>query len=174
MLAKPLIVLQSIPLKIFDLSDIAKMFAEHTENNDLLLLSGNVGSGKTEFARHVIKAKAMQEGLNIEVVSSPTFSLIQSYEFDFCKISHIDLYRISSEEELFELGIPDIFDSQITILEWPEILETKDLSRYVNIKIEETKKLTQYRRMKIAFYGQRWNDLFCALQVSRYFNIEKI
>ena len=170
MLAEPFIVLQSFKLELFDLSDIAKIFAESIKNSDLLLLSGKVGAGKTEFARLIIKAKATKENLGIDEVSSPTFSLTHSYEFRCCKISHIDLYRVNSEVELFELGIPDVFDSQITLLEWPEILETKSLSRYVSIKIQETKELKEFRDVKVAFFGHGWDDLIEALICSRYFN----
>ena len=140
----------------------------------MLLLSGKVGSGKTEFARLLIKAKAVQENSIIEEVSSPTFSLVQNYEFQYCKISHIDLYRVNSAVELFELGIPDIFDSQITLLEWPEILETKNISRYVTIKIKETKKLKDCRDFTIEFFGQSWDDLSGALLGSRHFTIGNI
>ena len=58
MLAEPLIILHSFDLELLDLGEIAKIFAENTENSDLLLLSGKVGVGKTEFARLLIKAKA--------------------------------------------------------------------------------------------------------------------
>ncbi len=170
MLAEPLIILNSFDLELLDLGEIAKIFAENTENSDLLLLSGKVGAGKTEFSRLLIKAKAKQENIDIEEVSSPTFSLIQSYEFKCCKISHIDLYRVKSELELFELGIPDVFDSQITILEWPEVLEKESLSRYVSIKIRETIKLKQYRDVEVAFFGDGWDDLIGDLLASRHFN----
>ena len=81
MLAEPSIILWSFDLELLDLAEIAKIFAENTENSDLLLLSGKVGAGKTEFSRLLIKAKAKQENIDIEEVSSPTFSLVQSYEF---------------------------------------------------------------------------------------------
>ena len=174
MLVKPFVALESFDLKITDLSDIANTFAQHTQNSDVLLLAGRVGSGKTEFARLLIKAKAIQENSIIEQVSSPTFPLVQSYEFQNCKISHIDLYRVNSEVELFELGIPDIFDSQITLLEWPEILETKNMLRYVTVKIKETKKLKDCRDLEIEFFGKGWDDLSGALLGSRHFNSEKI
>ena len=174
MLVNPIFVLESFDLKITDLSDIAKIFAQHTQNSDVLLLSGKVGSGKTEFARLLIKAKAIKENSIFEEVSSPTFSLVQNYEFQYCKISHIDLYRVNSAVELVELGIPDIFDSQITLLEWPEILETKKLPRYLTIKIKETKKLEDCRDLKIEFFGKSWDDLNRALLGSRHFNSEKI
>ncbi len=170
MLAEPFIMLHAFDLELLDLGEIAKIFAENTENSDLLLLSGKVGAGKTEFARLFIKANAKKENIDIEEVSSPTFSLIQSYEFRCRKISHIDLYRVKSELELFELGIPDVFDSQITILEWPEILEKENLPRYVSIKMLETKKLNKYRNVEFAFFGDGWDDLVGALIGSRYFN----
>ena len=174
MLVEPYIVLKSFNINITDLSDIAKVFAQHTKNSDVLLLTGGVGAGKTEFCRLVIKAKAIKENSIIEEVSSPTFSLVQSYEFKHCKISHIDLYRVNSEVELFELGIPDIFDSQITLIEWPEVLEKKNILRYVRIKIKETKKLQEYRDFTVEFFGHRWDDLSRALLGSRHFRSEKI
>ncbi len=174
MSVEPYVTLESLNLKIFDLAQIGKIFAEHTKNSDLLLLSGKVGAGKTEFARLIIRAKAKKENFDIEEISSPTFSLIQSYDFQSCKISHIDLYRINSELELFELGIPDIFDSQITLLEWPEILEIQNLSRYINIKIKETKESKEARVIKIEFFGQSWGDLINDLLGSRHFNNQKI
>jgi len=174
MLAEPYNIIKSFDLELLDLAEIAKIFAENTENRDLLLLSGKVGAGKTEFARLIIKANAKKENIGIEEVSSPTFSLVQSYEFKSRKISHIDLYRVKSELELFELGIPDIFDNQITILEWPEILEKKSLPRYVSIKILETKKFKESRDVEVLFFGDGWDDLISALLGSRYFNNEII
>ena len=171
MSVEPNIILESFNLEIFDLSEIGKIFAEHTKNGDLVLLSGKVGAGKTEFARQIIKAKAIKENLDIEEISSPTFSLIQTYDFQYCKISHIDLYRVNSEEELFELGIPDIFDGQITLLEWPEILEIKNFSRNVNLEIKETK---ETRVIKIKFFGNGWRDLIVSLLGSGHFGDEKI
>ncbi len=170
MLAEPYIILESFDVKLFDFSNISKIFAENTKNSDVVFLSGQVGAGKTEFARQVIKAKATKEKLVLEEVSSPTFSLVQNYDFQHCKISHIDLYRVSSEVELFELGIPDIFDNQITLLEWPEVLAKIKLSRYVNIKIQESKNLKDCRNVKIEFFGHRWDDLSGALLGSRHFN----
>ena len=170
MLAEPFFILHSYDLEILDLGEIAKIFAENSENGDLLLLSGKVGAGKTEFARLLIKAKAKKENIDIEEVSSPTFSLIQGYEFKCRKISHIDLYRVKSELELFELGIPDVFDNQITIIEWPETLKKESLSRCVSIKILETKKQKDYRDVEVAFFGDGWDDLIGALLGSRHFN----
>ena len=171
MLVHPSTIFESFKLDISDLSEIGTIFAEHTKKGDLLLFSGKVGAGKTELARQIIKAKATKEKLDIEEISSPTFSIIQSYDFQRCKILHIDLYRVNSEEELFELGIPDIFDNHITLLEWPEILEIKNFSRNINLEIKETK---ETRVIKINFFGNEWNDLIVSLLGSGHFSDEKI
>ena len=122
-----------------------------------------------EFSRLIIKAKAKKEKLYIEEVSSPTFSLIQTYEFRDSNVSHIDLYRIESEAELFELGMPDLFDTQITLVEWPEILETKNYVRYVKFNIRENKKFEDHRDIEIKFVGRGWDDLLASLLKSEYF-----
>ena len=171
MLADPDTILESFDLDILDLSETGTIFAEHTKKGDLVLLSGTVGAGKTEFARQIIKAKAIKENLDIGEIPSPTFSLIQTYDFKCCKISHIDLYRVNSEEELIELGIPDIFENQITLLEWPEILEIKNFSKSINLEIKETK---ETRVIKIRFFGNGWGDLIVSLLGSGYFSDEKI
>ncbi len=171
MLADPNTILESYDIDILALSKIGTIFAEHTKNGDLVLLSGKVGAGKTEFARQIIKAKAIKENLDIKEISSPTFSLIQTYDFKCCKISHIDLYRVNSEDELFELGIPDIFDNQITLLEWPEILEIKNFARNINLEIRETR---ETRVIKIKFFGSGWGDLIVPLLESGHFSDEKI
>ena len=68
MLAEPFVILHSFDLELLDLGEIAEIFAENTENSDLLLLSGKVGAGKTEFARLLIKAKAKKENIDIEEI----------------------------------------------------------------------------------------------------------
>ena len=171
MLADPNTILESFDLDILALSKIGTIFAEHTKNGDLVLLSGKVGAGKTEFARQIIKAKAIKDNLDIKEISSPTFSLIQTYDFKCCKISHIDLYRLNSEDELFELGIPDIFDNQITLLEWPEILEIKSFSRNINLEIKE---IRETRVIKIKFFGNGWSNLILSLLRSGHFSDENI
>ena len=69
------------------------------------------------------------------------------------------------------MGIPDIFENQITLLEWPEILEIKNFSRNINLEIKETK---ETRVIKIKFFGNGWNDLIVSLLGSGHFSDEKI
>ena len=84
---------------------------------DIIALKGDLGAGKTTFARHFIRACG-----SAEEVPSPTFTLVQVYEVGDAAIWHFDLYRIKSPEEAWELGIEDAFAEGISLIEWPERL----------------------------------------------------
>jgi len=86
---------------------------------DVVLLSGDLGAGKTTLARAMLK----QRGLAGEA-PSPTFAIVQPYappEVDL-PIAHVDLYRIEAEDELIELGLDDYLYDGALLIEWPERL----------------------------------------------------
>ena len=91
--------------------------AAQIEPGDLITLSGDLGAGKTTFARALIRHLAGD--VNIEV-PSPSFTLMQSYELPRFTIVHADLYRLSGPGELNELGFEDAPDNAVTLLEWPD------------------------------------------------------
>src|SRR5205814_8845780 len=84
----------------------------------VVALSGTLGAGKTTFARGFIAARA---GRPVEV-PSPTFTLVQTYEFASGAIWHFDLYRLERADEAIELGIDEAFADGISLIEWPERL----------------------------------------------------
>jgi tRNA threonylcarbamoyl adenosine modification protein YjeE len=83
---------------------------------DLITLSGDLGAGKTTFARALIRHLAGDEGIE---VPSPTFTLMQSYQLPTFTVVHADLYRLSSPSELAELGLEDLGPDTIELVEWP-------------------------------------------------------
>lgn len=88
---------------------------------DCLLLSGDIGSGKTHFARAVVQAR-LAAADRVEDVPSPTFTLVQTYHDGAIEIWHADLYRLSDAAQVSELGLDDAFETAITLVEWPDRL----------------------------------------------------
>ncbi|MEW6257160.1 MAG: tRNA (adenosine(37)-N6)-threonylcarbamoyltransferase complex ATPase subunit type 1 TsaE [Pseudomonadota bacterium] len=84
---------------------------------DTLALSGDLGAGKTEFARALIRALAGDPDTE---VPSPTFSLLLPYDLPRGRVVHADLYRVEDPEELEEIGWQDAIEDAVLIVEWPE------------------------------------------------------
>lgn len=97
--------------------DLARRLAPHLRAGDVLLLQGQIGAGKTHFARALIHALGVAED-----VPSPTFTLIQTYEAPDFDIWHADLYRLSHPDEVVELGLAEAFETALCLIEWPEKL----------------------------------------------------
>jgi tRNA threonylcarbamoyladenosine biosynthesis protein TsaE len=100
---------------------------------DALALSGELGAGKTSFARAFIRARGGDE-----TVPSPTFTLVQLYELPGGAIWHFDLYRLRHAEEAWELGIEDAFRDGISLIEWPERLGALLPARRLDIALDFT------------------------------------
>src|SRR5271155_928767 len=108
---------------VIDLADetataaLAARLAAVARPADIIALKGELGTGKTAFARAFIRARG-----NEDEVPSPTFTLVQVYNVGPTAIWHFDLYRIRAPEEAWELGIEDAFIAGISLIEWPERL----------------------------------------------------
>ncbi len=100
--------------------------------NKIILLNGDLGSGKTTF----VKSFVTRYGIDSNKVSSPTFTIAKIYKNDKIKILHLDLYRLSSEEELYYIGFEDMKnDSDIILIEWPNMAKNI-LNKYSEVFLE--------------------------------------
>jgi len=115
-----------------DTQKIAAALAVRALPGDVFLLSGNLGAGKSVFARAFIQSLCGQA----TDVPSPTFTLVQTYDAAKATLWHFDLYRLKDPEEIFELGWDDALHAGISLIEWPERLGPYRPARAIDIRIE--------------------------------------
>ena len=109
------------------------------KNTNLLLLQGNLGAGKTTITRSIAKELKTQDN-----VQSPTFIIQRIYKckknpYNFKKIYHIDLYRLTNYNQVIDIGIFENLNNKqnLFIVEWPNIIEKKlNQSKYIKVKID--------------------------------------
>ena len=104
---------------IYKLSELEKAsnFVLKNVNHDIILITGEVGTGKTTLIKEYCKLIGVEE-----IVNSPTYTLINEYQNKRGKIVHMDLYRVKDINEINELGLFEYFENNIVIIEWPEII----------------------------------------------------
>ena len=97
---------------------LARRLAALLRPRDVVALHGGLGTGKTSLVRAAIRTL----GDGREVVPSPTFTLVQTYELPEFTLWHFDLFRIKAPEDAFELDIEEAFASGVSLIEWPDRL----------------------------------------------------
>ncbi|MDR2458972.1 MAG: tRNA (adenosine(37)-N6)-threonylcarbamoyltransferase complex ATPase subunit type 1 TsaE [Holosporales bacterium] len=102
-----------------ELRSIAESHASAAEVPMLVMLLGDLGSGKTTFSKFFIEPLLIDK---TQRVTSPTFNIIQIYDTVKGQIWHVDLYRVHSSRELYDLGLLEAISSAICIVEWPQIM----------------------------------------------------
>ncbi len=102
-----------------ELKEAAYWFCQHLALGDVVCLKGDLGSGKSEFARACIQTLM---GHPVDV-PSPTFTLCQSYESPKGPVLHYDLFRLDQEEDAWELGIIEQIRGHMSFIEWPQLIE---------------------------------------------------
>jgi tRNA threonylcarbamoyladenosine biosynthesis protein TsaE len=96
---------------------LAAALAARAQARDVIALSGDLGAGKTTFARAFIRARP--GGAAVTEVPSPTFTLVQVYDLA-PPLWHFDLYRLAQADDVWELGLEEALTDAISLIEWPE------------------------------------------------------
>lgn len=111
---------------------IGMELADKLTSGSVVALSGDLGTGKTTFT------KAIAKGLGIkEMITSPTFTIIQEYEGGRLPLYHFDVYRLDSSDELYELGYEEYFYGEgVCVVEWSDRIEDFLPENAIRIKIE--------------------------------------
>ena len=105
------------------LIDFSKKLANKTKVGDIFLLSGDLGVGKTTFAKGLISSLFDTHNITRpEIIKSPSFPILINYPLRNYEIYHYDFYRITEKTELIEIGIFEELEKNISIIEWPDII----------------------------------------------------
>lgn len=138
-----------------DTDHLGRILAKYARAGDCFLLRGQIGSGKSALARAFIRSLL---GPDTEV-PSPTFTLVQTYDYNDLEIWHADLYRLGDEQEAVELGLMDAFTDHICLIEWPELLG--DLAPNTALDIELS--VAPDCHLATVTFGDNWRDRLVGL-----------
>ncbi len=132
-------------MKISSLKDLHKFTNKISKiilPGDYLFLFGEIGVGKTTFARQLINVFELKNNIKKSEVPSPTFNILFEYELKDFIIKHYDLYRLKNEEEIKNLELFEIEEKNITLIEWPELIKNKPINR-IDLFFKYTKDMKQ-------------------------------
>ncbi|HOY85147.1 MAG: tRNA (adenosine(37)-N6)-threonylcarbamoyltransferase complex ATPase subunit type 1 TsaE [Candidatus Cloacimonetes bacterium] len=113
-----------------DTRDLAAFIAPLLRPGDVICLWGDLGSGKTFFTRALASALGITE-----LVDSPSFVLLKEYTGGKFPLFHLDLYRLKNAADFLDLGITDLIDSGVTLIEWPELAAQYLPQRILNLSL---------------------------------------
>ena len=141
-----------------DTRELAAQLASVARPGDVVLLSGELGAGKTTFTQ------GFGSGLGVEdAITSPTFTLVQIYPGRL-KLVHVDVYRLEMLQEVIDLGLPEMLDDGgVALIEWGEAAEPVLAAEFLRIRIEFGDS-DDDRVMTIEPVGHSWLDRQLALE----------
>lgn len=131
---------------------LAARLAPALAGGDVLLLEGEIGAGKTHFARALIQSRLARP----EDVPSPTFTLVQTYDAGEVEIWHSDLYRLTGPDEAEELGLTEAFETAICLIEWPDRLGPLTPASALTLRFSTPTGAVDHRRIDARWTHPRW------------------
>lgn len=131
----------------------ASQFASYLKNGDVIVLTGELGSGKTKFTQGILK----HFGLDDEI-SSPTFTIVNEYHKDSINIYHFDVYRLSDVDEFYAIGGEEYFNNGICIIEWGELIKDALPKDYLHIVFSKDENNLENRTLNLIPHGERFSN----------------
>ena len=114
---------------IHDLEKISNKIKKKLASGDVIFLYGEIGVGKTTFARLLINNYEKEKNLKVSEVLSPTFNIVFEYDIKKLTIKHYDLYRLKNDSDIKNIGLFEDLEQTITLIEWPELIKEKPSNR---------------------------------------------
>lgn len=142
-----------------DTLNFAKKFASKLNKSDVIVLSGDLGSGKTKFTEGILSY------FNLEnEISSPTFTIVNEYSSNDINIFHFDVYRLEDSSEFYAIGGEEYFDKGICIIEWGEIIEDALPKDYIKIDFSRNPDIENERILNIQSIGKKYDNLISSIK----------
>lgn len=138
---------------------VAAALADHVVDGDLLVLSGDLGAGKTCFTQ------GLGAGLDVEDrITSPTFTLVSTYDGRL-RLNHLDVYRLDGPGDALDLDLPELAEDGVTVIEWGERIDEVLPAERLTIEFRFDDQHDDRRRLRLAFVGSSWLARCEALEV---------
>lgn len=135
-----------------ELTTLIKKISNKLKIGNVVYLKGELGSGKTAITKILIQNLFKKYKKKKPIVTSPTFNIVQYYLVNKQMIiAHYDLYRLKKSSDINNIGLYDLEDKMISIIEWPELIKKKHKNR-IEIKLSYTKKDNE-RNVSIKYFG---------------------
>ena len=131
-----------------DTINFASQFASKLQLGNIIILSGDLGAGKTKFTQGILKYFNLANE-----ISSPTFTIVNEYTDSTIPIYHFDVYRLADIEEFYAIGGEEYFSKGICIIEWGELLENILPADYIKITINKDLENENYRKIIVETFG---------------------
>jgi tRNA threonylcarbamoyladenosine biosynthesis protein TsaE len=132
---------------------IAKSMANCFNLGDIIILDGDLGTGKTQFVKGFTDALG-----STDLVTSPTFTIAQFYNFPKGSVLHIDTYRLSGINEFKDTALTDFFPQSIVLIEWGSKI-VDEFEDFTLIKFENVKANKNHRQITLSFGGNKSHNL---------------
>ena len=134
--------------------EIAKKLASKLDNKDIVVLSGDLGSGKTKFTEGFLSYWGLQDE-----ISSPTFNIVNEHNKDNTNIYHLDVYRLEDKGEFYAIGGTEYFSNGICVIEWGELIEDILPNNYIKISFAKDENDDSIRYLNFRAYGERLEQI---------------
>lgn len=134
--------------------EIAYKLAGRLQHGDIIVLSGDLGSGKTKFTEGFLSFWDLEDE-----ISSPTFNIVNEHSKNDTNIFHLDVYRLEDLGEFYAIGGTEYFTNGICVIEWGELLEDILPNNYIKVKFSKDEQNEKIRHLNFKAYGERLSNV---------------
>ncbi|MCI8383568.1 MAG: tRNA (adenosine(37)-N6)-threonylcarbamoyltransferase complex ATPase subunit type 1 TsaE [Clostridia bacterium] len=138
-----------------DTKNFARSLASILQKKDVLILTGDLGSGKTKFTEGILSYFGLQNE-----ISSPTFTIVNEYQKNDISIYHFDVYRLENSSEFCDIGGEEYLENGICIIEWGELILDILPENYLHITFSKDTNNDTIRKLSIDTNSKKWEDYF--------------